>query len=245
MRRLAWALCVFGLAGCDGDDTSPSTSTTAGAAGSTVSAGGAGASGGAGGAGTSAGGSGASAGAGGQGAAGAGGGSGGAATGGAGGTGGSASSTTGAGMNTPCTWGDDCGAGYYCFAPGCAAGECIQKPVPVGQSPDPDPVCGCDGITYWNADVAASQGMSVDSAGPCAMQIPCGPGSPCPGTLKCNRKVDSEAACSAQADGECLSVPISCPLDGPLGRACTNGQCELQCSLSQSQNPWYEDPTCQ
>lgn len=152
--------------------------------------------------------------------------------------------TTGAGMNTPCVWGDDCGPGQYCFAPGCGSGTCIQKPVPAGQSPDPAPVCGCDGATYWNADVAASQGMSVASDAACASPIPCGPGAPCPGTMKCDRQVPDQPACGPQVTGECWGTPLSCPLDGPQGRACSNDKCELRCSLIQSQNPWFDDPTC-
>jgi hypothetical protein len=147
-------------------------------------------------------------------------------------------------MSGPCAWGDDCGVGYYCFAPGCGAGDCILKPVPAGQPPEPVPVCGCDGATYWNKEVAASLGMSISAQGACATSIPCGPGRMCPGSLKCNREVMDEPSCSPQALGECWGTALSCPLDGPLGRACSNGKCELQCSLLQSQNPWFQDPTC-
>ncbi|MEZ4312356.1 MAG: hypothetical protein R3F14_30365 [Polyangiaceae bacterium] len=110
--------------------------------------------------------------------------------------------------------------------------------------PRSNPVCGCDSVTYWNAPVAASQGMSIAAEGPCSTPIPCGPGMSCPAGQKCNRRVEDAASCSPGSQGECWSTALSCPLEGPLGRACTNDKCELQCSLIQSQNPWFEDPTC-
>ena len=173
-------------------------------------------------------------------------------TGGSGGTTTSSSSTTSTSSNTgsgsmlgePCTWGDDCGGNLYCLAPGCGMGTCQPKPPPAGLSPNPEPVCGCDGVTYWSPDTAASKGQSVASEGACAMPIVCGPNMACPMGMKCNRIVADAAACSPDTLGECWGTAISCPLGGPSARACTTGTCELQCSLIQSQNPWYEDPTC-
>ena len=152
--------------------------------------------------------------------------------------------TTTTGMPGPCTYGDDCGALWYCDAPGCAAGNCKPKPVPAGLSPDPDPVCGCDGITYWSPDVAASKGESVAALGACAMPLLCGLGVACPVGMRCSRVVPDGASCSLDATGECWGTAPSCSLDGPKARACTTATCELQCSLIQSENPWYEDPTC-
>lgn len=168
-------------------------------------------------------------------------------TGGAGGAGGGTTTSTTSTTTTSddCVWGGDCGPGNkYCFAPGCGNGVCIQKPAPAGLPPDPTPVCGCDGVTYWNAEVAASHGMSLASEGPCSMVIACGPDTPCPDGMKCNRPVADQASCALDVMGECWGTALSCPLTGPMGRACTTATCELQCSLIQSQNPWFEDPTC-
>lgn len=253
MRALVFSGLIL-VAGCGDGDASTTQGTSSGGA-SAAGAAGAGAapSGGAGGA--AAGGSGgapvtggsggaAAGGSGGAGATGGAGGSGGAAAGGGGGATTTSSTTTTLGMPGPCTWGDDCGGGYYCDAPGCGAGNCIQKPVPAGLSPILDPVCGCDGLSYWNAEIAASQGISIASAGACAAVVPCGPGAPCPAGTKCDREVADKASCDPRAPGQCLGIPLSCPLDGPKGRACSNDQCELRCSLIQSQNPWFDDPTC-
>jgi hypothetical protein len=253
MRALAFA-CLILASGCGDTESSITNGTASGGSGTGTATAGSGGAGAAtstgpstGGATTSGatGGGGGTAGAGGSGAAGgASGGGGGGGGGGAGGDMSAATSTSTGGMPGPCVWGDDCGGGYYCLAPGCGMGECVQKPIAAGQSPDPAPVCGCDGVTYWNEDVAASLGVSVATTGQCAMPIACGPGMDCPGGMKCNRQVADQASCNAAGTGECWGTAVSCPLEGPLGRACSNGQCELQCSLIQSQNPWFADPTC-
>ena len=35
-----------------------------------------------------------------------------------------------------------------------------------------DPVCGCDGVTYSNACLAAGASLSIDHAGPCDGNCP-------------------------------------------------------------------------
>jgi hypothetical protein len=264
MRALSSNVLFFLLlAGCGnggGAATSGgSTTTTTASGGSTATASGgaagSGAAGGTGGATTGTTASGGSAGSGGAtgGTGGASGGSGGAAGSGAtggGGTGGTGGATTSSTTTTttdkvgPCTWGEDCGPDNYCDAPGCGMGQCAPKPIAAGLPPDPDYVCGCDGVTYWNGAVAASKGMSVASMGACAAPIGCGPGMACPAGSKCSYKVMDAASCGMATKGECVGTPLSCPLDGPKARACTTSTCELTCSLLQSQNPWYEDASC-
>ena len=236
MRALTLTLLL--VVGCDGTENASTSAPTAGASGAAATMG----TGGAGGATTTsaagAGGAtgGAGGGTGGQGGAGAAGGAGGEMT--------SSTTGTGGGGPGPCVWGDDCGAGYYCLAPDCGAGMCVQKPFAGGQPPQPDPVCGCDGVTYWNKEVAASLGASVAATGSCSMPIACSPNMGCPPGMKCNREVADKVSCSPDVMGQCWGTPIQCSLDGPKARACSNDTCELQCSLVQSQNPWFADPTC-
>ncbi|TKC98544.1 hypothetical protein [Polyangium fumosum] len=227
-----------------------------GATGSGASGAGTGASGGAGGiGGGSGGGGGIGGGSGSGGGGGIGGGSGGGSVSSSGsGSGGSASGSGGGGgagggngVGAPCNGGvGGCDPGLYCNAPGCGAGVCAPKPPPGLQSQTPSLVCGCDGVTYWNAEIAEVFGSSVKSAGTCpaAEAMACDPQMPCPAGRQCNRKVETANACSPMATGVCWGMPISCSVNGAKAKGCAGGTCFDQCSLIQSQNPWYDDGGC-
>jgi hypothetical protein len=140
-------------------------------------------------------------------------------------------------------------AALFCDKPGCGAGPgtCALKPISqLGLSQASAPVCGCDNVTYWNADYAAFHGISVASQGACpgATAVFCDENTPCPGTMKCNRLVGDPSQCAPRAPGACWSMPVSCPLGGISARACSNLTCQSVCDLVQSQNPWLNDPTC-
>jgi hypothetical protein len=172
----------------------------------------------------------------------------------------SASSSTGSGGSSPGGVGDPCNAGgdcsqsipnttLYCDKSGCGAGpgKCAVQPKnTVLLSQTSDPVCGCDGLTYWNADWAAFHAASTQVApGPCpaASAVACSDIMACPGTSKCNRKVPDQATCAPPPQGACWSMPISCAA-GPSAKACTNQACQTVCDLIESQNPWFDDGAC-
>jgi hypothetical protein len=169
------------------------------------------------------------------------------------GSGASGSSTSGAGgaggggaVGSPCMGPDGCDPGLYCQAKECGAGACAIKPPPGIQPQTKAEICGCDGVTYWNADIAAASGASVRQAGVCPdkLAVHCDAATPCAPGLRCNRKVEAAAACLPSATGACWGVPISCALEGPRAKGCTNQACVLECSLVQSQNPWFNDGAC-
>lgn len=156
---------------------------------------------------------------------------------------------TGDGGPTACAYGaaGACPAGYFCDAPGCSKGTC--KPTPTGESQSRAPACGCDGVTYWNASVAARHEMSVLAGGECKAPKACGgfAGLTCPAGSTCNYRLPNKATCSvADYGGTCWAIPASCPpiVIGSQSRACGSASCTDECNLIKLQTPWYADSSC-
>lgn len=168
---------------------------------------------------------------------------------GTGGTGTGGTGTGGTGTGVPCHWNktDPCGPGMFCDALGCGDGHC--KPVGTTEAQDRAPVCGCDGVTYWNLSVSASHGMAVQSSGVCSPAKTCGgiAGLPCPAGAACNYHLADKAECGASdLAGSCWAIPSTCPqiLIGPTQHACQSSSCTDECNLIKLMTPWYDDPTC-
>jgi hypothetical protein len=148
-----------------------------------------------------------------------------------------------------CQWSatDPCGAGHYCNATDCGTGVC--EPVGTTEQDARSPVCGCDGLTYWNASVAAAHGMAAKGSGQCNPSESCGgfAGIPCPTGARCNYHLSSQASCGiADQTGTCWVVPATCPsiMIGPTTRQCSAATCTGECELIKAGVMWYVDNTC-
>ena len=147
------------------------------------------------------------------------------------GSGATGGSTGGGGSDggISCRWGDlgACPNGQYCNALGCNSGTCMPLPA---EGSAKNPVCGCDGISYWNVSVAAHRGMSVKSTGECSPSRTCAgfAGEPCPDHAAfCNMKVsECDRMCSrrtsAATAGSCRAFaragPASVRTHAPAGQ---------------------------
>jgi hypothetical protein len=151
--------------------------------------------------------------------------------------------STSSGSTMSCDTSASCPADYFCMKAGCGGGDNgTCEPV----SPTHvvlDPVCGCDGITYWNSLYAASSPKAVHKTGPCGVND--GPkscnaaGNPCPGSMHC---AVARAACTdVTTPGTCWVVPNEC--DGTtvgqhVCEAGIAGSCRNLCTLISKAQPF-------
>jgi len=106
---------------------------------------------------------------------------------GTGGLGGAAGQETG-GTPASCATDAECSSGWFCHKPDCSTALGLCEPRAVFCDPRPDPVCGCDGITYWSECVWRQVGSVSFVAGECGANA-----KPCNRALDCGSMV---ASCS-------------------------------------------------
>lgn len=154
--------------------------------------------------------------------------------------------TTDAVVST-CKTNADCPALHRCERASCAAVTGTCKAV-VLVSAAYDPVCGCEGVTFWNKQTAMNRGDPAKHAGPCTL----GEASSCTGTGcavgggRCVHEVGSSGACST-GTGQCWSLPASTSCAGAPAdtivptQPCGSGKCLSRCEsvLAGGSTPFY------
>ena len=183
-------------------------------------------------------------------------GTGGAGTGGAG-TGGAGTGGAGGGQGG-CGDDDDCADDRWCKKSSCdGRGTCEPYgDYCVGDDAVFDPVCGCDGITYWNTCTIEHEGFNIASRGECTgnNRPVCtrdDGGNSCPPRehAHCYRPVEVCGDPSPE-EGFCWVLPTECPENEPqTERYCggTDGQarCIGLCEVIDAENSFRRNsPTC-
>jgi len=123
-----------------------------------------------------------------------------------------ATGTTGA-ATEPCGDVYDCGYYFFCDKDACGTETGACEPRPVFCEPDPTPVCGCDGVTYWNDCLRRQVGVASSTPGECSNYARrCNNGSDCgvfPGY--CARILPLGRECNPDLypppEGTCWAVP--------------------------------------
>lgn len=151
---------------------------------------------------------------------------------------------------TPCNpTAKDCGPSGYCDAKDCkAVGVCRARPT--GGFDLFDQACGCDGITYWNHDHAASFGQtSVSGAcggptmGAPGKPVVCDAATPCADGTRCLYR-----SCDG-TDGVCWRFPTApkCAPDTFRAWATCDGtaKCLSLCDAVLTTKPIMADLPCE
>jgi hypothetical protein len=142
-----------------------------------------------------------------------------------------------------------CTADEYCDAPTCDTGVCKPRGL---SAPGFSPVCGCDGLTYWNAHFAKSLGVSFTGSSPCGDDrgVRCGgPFEDCIAPADCVTRGSSPTTCtSVSVSGVCWRVPSDavCATTGATRkeRVCGSSVCKSVCEASIAGDVFFDDPTC-
>lgn len=128
----------------------------------------------------------------------------------------------------PCASQLDCKYGWLCEKSACDAlmGVCAPRPF-VFCPAEPDPVCGCDGVTYWNDCVRRQTGAQLQAPGECGITAcRCDVDSDCADDAEfavCARLAQGGDDCHSTESGVCWVLPPQCmpnDVDKPSWREC-------------------------
>ncbi|MBX3265066.1 MAG: hypothetical protein KF782_35670 [Labilithrix sp.] len=136
-----------------------------------------------------------------------------------------------------CVRSSECGEGSFCDRRQCNAPAGTCEPYPVSCDDEERPVCGCDGVTYWNDCLRRAAGAPGARADECDVESArCGPsGSTCPEGAVCAMLVGfggpGKPACRGPAAGRCWVLPAICPAQGRADRwdECATNEGALRC----------------
>lgn len=148
-----------------------------------------------------------------------------------------------------CATASDCNGTELCARARCddPAGVCTARPASC--SADGAPVCGCDGVTYWNDCVRRQFGVSASTPDSCGagglIAVTCNATHPCPtaGAL-CAHLAPPGGVCPPDIPGSCWVLPASCGASDPkrwvpCGQA---GACVGLCDALRAGTPHVSPP---
>ncbi|MFM2420624.1 MAG: hypothetical protein RL385_5347 [Pseudomonadota bacterium] len=156
----------------------------------------------------------------------------------------------GAGEPVACTSSAECAAHESCERASCGAafGQCTPQRFLCDDAPDP--VCGCNGITYFNDCLRRRDGVALLEEGECSRSvIRCDAETACPAGAYCAYLLRNENACADARAGVCWVVPASCAeprFGGDRFASCGAGAaCVDACTAIQRETPHVLQRRCE
>jgi len=157
------------------------------------------------------------------------------------------------GSGTPgCRSDADC-MGWSCEMQGCQATTGVCVPWPAVCEADPAPVCGCDGVTYWNDCIRQQSHARLSVPQPCrATATACEVGADCPVPYaSCSHlqpPAQAPGGMCGRGMGACWVLPLACaPSPDPrMWRDCKPpdagppGPCVDTCTAIASEHSFAE-----
>jgi len=143
----------------------------------------------------------------------------------------------------PCTTEAECHKNEACVKAACGAtsGTCERRPDVCPN--DGAPVCGCDGISYWNDCLRRQAGVAAATQGACPIDsgAPCGGkmNAPCANARASCARLLPPGPCPPDARGTCWILPDTCPAATVAWLACGPQpmQCVDTCTAIRSGQP--------
>jgi len=134
----------------------------------------------------------------------------------------------------PCASYENCEAGEFCMKQGCddqKAGVCVA-------SSSASPVCGCDGVTYYDGALASGAGVDVRDRGVCTGDTAVACDGECEEGLTCGQVRLRGSDCVSKIPGVCWQLPKECPVDELASfNVCESEKCLSLCEAVQNATP--------
>jgi hypothetical protein len=152
-----------------------------------------------------------------------------------------------------CRFSSDCEGTEFCSKEVCGGiGRCELLPAVCDN--DRKPVCGCDGITYWNDCLRQSNSITGSTSGACDSTRARSCGGPqkatCPNEAHyCAKRLRESSQCMPDPFGVCWAVPSDCgdqADESNRWRRCgaPEDECLDACNVIKSEQPYFQSGRC-